>query len=116
MLSVEYYLREHMTPEELIQCVKTAPPVSKTFLALFLNPLKRPDYLSARVNIERELTKNCVRRVNEGDTCLEGGCPIDKCENCLEAILIAEPKYSTGCVNEWLNLFEDPANRIDEWK
>ncbi len=114
MLPIENYLREVLTPDDLIAAVKMCLPPSKTFLAKFLNFEKRVEYMKKCAEIERLLTMACFDKTGG---CIDGcECPFDCHSVCLEALLRAEPVYSKICIDEWLNLFQDPVNRIDEWK
>ena len=62
--------------------------------------------------LEKALTEACTAR---GDPCLAEGCAVEG-EICLEACLAAGARYRDGCAAAWIDLFENPENRVDAWR
>ena len=86
--------------------------VPKEMLPQVLIPERRPAFLAACADIERQFTVGCA---SQNDPCLESGCSIDSAagETCLQPLLRAASEYNRACAAEWMKLFRDPENRID---
>ena len=95
--------------ERLVELARQGS-LSKQELAGLLPPEKRKAYLDACAALEMRFTQDCTAT---GDPCLEGGCALEG-EVCLEPLQRAEPEYKRACAEEWLKLFVETRDRVEE--
>lgn len=99
------------TAEKLIRLARRGV-FDKMSLARLLRPDARQAFLRACAVVEKALTEACTAR---GDPCFAEGCAVEG-EICLEACLAAGARYRDGCAAAWIDLFENPENRVDAWR
>ena len=99
------------TAEKLMRLARRGV-FGKTSLARLLRPDKRPAFFQSCSEIEKAITVACAAR---GEPCLEGGCAVEG-EICLEACFAAGAAYHEAYAAAWIDLFEQPENRIDPWR
>jgi len=85
---------------------------SKDVLANLLRTESRRAYLEACATIEKHFTDQCTAKAEH---CLADGCAMDG-DVCLDALLKAGPEFCKACAEEWIPLFMNPENRVDEWR
>jgi hypothetical protein len=90
----------------------TAGQLPKRVLVSLLSIAARQPYLDACAGIEKQYTERCTAT---NDPCLESGCAVEG-EICLQPLLRADVDYQKACGAEWIQLFADPHNRVEDWK
>lgn len=113
-IAAQKYFSERVGSPERLMAFAAEGPLSKPALAALLNGEARPVYLKRCARIERAYTDACAAK---GDPCLESGCSVEGGDEiCLQPLLEAGVEYDKACALEWIELFRDPANRLDAWK